>query len=45
LQENNRRLGLYDRCLLRPRLVPTLAKGLCCVLREQPLIGIQQGEP
>jgi hypothetical protein len=33
LQENERRLGQYDRRLLRPRLVPTIAKGLCRVLR------------
>ncbi|NOT57412.1 MAG: ferritin-like domain-containing protein [Deltaproteobacteria bacterium] len=33
LQENERRLGQYDRRLLRPQLVPTIAKGLCRVLR------------
>jgi len=33
LRENERRLGQYDRRLLRPRLVPTLAQGLCRVLR------------
>ena len=33
LRENERRLGLYDRRLLRPRIVPTLAKTLSCVLR------------
>lgn len=32
LTENERRLGLYDRRLLRPQLVPTLAKTLCKVL-------------
>jgi hypothetical protein len=33
LQENERRLGQYDRRLLHPRFVPTIAKGLCRVLR------------
>jgi len=33
LQENERRLSLYDERLLRPRLVPTIAKTLCRVLR------------
>jgi hypothetical protein len=33
LEENERRLGQYDHRLLRPRLVPTIAKGLCRVLR------------
>jgi len=33
LQENERRLGLYDRRLLRPRLVPTIAKAICRVWR------------
>jgi hypothetical protein len=33
LQENERRLGCYDQRLLRPQLVPTIAKGLCRVLR------------
>jgi hypothetical protein len=33
LQENERRLNCYDRHLLRPRLVPTIAKFLCRVLR------------
>jgi hypothetical protein len=32
LSENTRRLGIYDTRLLRPRLVPTLAKILCRVL-------------
>lgn len=32
-RENERRLSLYDRRLLRPRLVPTIAKTLCRVLR------------
>lgn len=33
LQENERRLSGYDRRLLRPHLVPTIAKALCRVLR------------
>jgi hypothetical protein len=33
LRENERRLNCYDRRLLRPHLVPTLAKALCRVLR------------
>jgi len=32
LQENQRRLGEYDRRLLRPQLVPTLVRTLCRVL-------------
>lgn len=32
LSENERRLGVYDPRLLRPRLVPTIAKALCRVL-------------
>lgn len=32
LHENERRLDLYDRRLLRPQLVPTLARTLCKVL-------------
>lgn len=32
LRENERRLGLYDRRLLRPHLVPTIARALCTVL-------------
>jgi hypothetical protein len=32
LRENERRLGGYDSRLLRPRLVPTIAKALCRVL-------------
>lgn len=32
LQENERRLGCYDRRLLRPRLVPTIASALYRVL-------------
>ena len=32
LTENARRLDRYDTRLLRPRLVPTLAKALCRVL-------------
>ncbi len=33
LAENARRLDRYDARLLRPRLVPTIAKALCHVLR------------
>jgi len=33
LQENERRLGQYDPRLLRPRLVPSIAKGVARVLR------------
>jgi hypothetical protein len=33
LKENECRLGRYDPRLLRPRLVPTLAKALCRLLR------------
>jgi hypothetical protein len=33
LQENQRRLACYDARLLRPRLVPSLAKALCRILR------------
>jgi len=33
LQAIEHRLGQYDRRLLRPRLVLTIAKGLCRVLR------------
>jgi len=33
LNENERRLSRYDRRLLRPRLVPTIAKTLSRVLR------------
>ena len=33
LRENERRLGVYDRRLLRPRLVPTLARAVCRFLR------------
>jgi hypothetical protein len=32
LQENTRRLGCYDARLLRPRLVPGIAQGLCRLL-------------
>jgi hypothetical protein len=32
LAENARRLGRYDRRLVRPRLVPTLARALCRIL-------------
>lgn len=34
LRENERRLSLYDRRLLRPQLAPTIAKVLCRVLRR-----------
>jgi len=33
LRENERRLSFYDPRLLRPRLVPTIAKTVCRVLR------------
>jgi hypothetical protein len=33
LRENERRFSLYDRRLLRPQLVPTIAKTLCRGLR------------
>ena len=33
LHENERRLGQYDQRLLRPRLVPPIAQGLCRILR------------
>jgi hypothetical protein len=33
LAENARRLNRYDACLLRPRVVLTIARALCHVLR------------
>lgn len=37
LQENERRLSGYDRRLLRPQLVPTLARSICPLLpKEKP---------
>ena len=35
LQENERRLGMYDRRLLRPQLVPTIARSLCTILPKE----------
>jgi hypothetical protein len=32
LNENERRLGVYDRRLLRPQLVPTIARTVCAIL-------------
>jgi len=34
LTENERRMGLYDKRLLRPRAVPTLARFACAVMRR-----------
>ncbi len=36
LQENERRLRVYDQRLLRPRLVPAIAQALCKLLRPSP---------